>query len=1712
MRGFLVGPVLSLLLLLATGEGTSAASSPACKTYTIQPGDSCTSIAGKFSITIPTLNGYCNCCNDLEAGNSICVSPGTLQAPPTTNADGSCVEVQVQSGQNCYSIAMSHPPLTQALIQSINPDINCNLLSPGAWLCVTQGTKPDRRPKPDAKGFCAPYTVVKDDSCSSLAAANGISNDDIDHFNQQTFAWNGCQNLQIGAHICLSTGTPPAPTIIPGLQCGAQSQNGSTCPLNVCCDKWGWCGQTEEFCKVVPGPPGNGCQSNCGMTAPPSSVVCTDTMKYTVGYWSSWATTRPCQPYFPEDIDPRQWTHLHYAFGVVDATGQVNVDDTGGNYTMLDRLVALKNTAPSLKVVLSVGGWSFQNVGPTQDRFKNMVATQASRATFIKSCLSLFTAHKVDGLDIDWEYPATPERSGIFSDTDNYLAFVKEARAAFGTQYTLSVAAPSGYWYLRGYKIAEMSPFLDYIVFMLYDLHGNWDASIPSLGPYLNAHNNMTEITTSITMMQKAGVPSNKILMGLGFYGRTFLMSDPTCTAAGTCTFQNPGGIDPTIDDYVNTALAGPCTGAGGILAYYELQAAANHSKVMEWVDKDAMANILVYNTDNWGAYETGETLLMKVAAAKEMCLGGVVVWAVDLDDNENSLANALSGTGLGQSQIVDMSGMNSFVQGLSSLQILPNTFFDDLMTAIGPIITTQDYSMINSQKLIMNGCVAMLNQLLTLMQDRFDNNVIAANTKPYITQMENVLFSKGLQYFTCTGPKGKISCPTAMPGSTDSDVGGNVAWTCTDQASFSKLLQPFGIDPQNLAFADYSYNLDNCSGGLRRRFAGGGQICIPIRRKWTKFPTITTSGTKTNDYAAYAYNIYKKSEDSKVQDFLNAHILSDMKPFFSCNPGPCSSTPFKTVQYTVTDSNGLNSFMSQQLGVSPSDFTTSGTIKNSGQPEIASQCGRFGTNCGTPGYTLNGVPQMSPNWPENPQPNIVSFMTNCRTLINTANTLIGQTDVSLNSTRDNIKALTMQLGVANQTLQSMVQYETATETAVAADEKKRKNFLEAIISAIVGLVLAAILPGAGEVLDAAIGAFTTIRLAAEAGDLGSDIADFATTAGKWADSIGDAGANAANVARDMFEALPDFLKTVIGFAKNAFDQLGTLVKCAATQYIDGEVQSSIEDALPDFGVARRSLSPLASPPSTTRLRFPAAVSPRASRTTLSSEELDELWSLAAMPRVPLPKHVSTHTGYLPQPSGDIILSIRGGKRKKSPNVAASGAQATKKQKRAKGSGSDPTANDKPDCVFQTVERQLSTSSYDAKCKSAGGAYGFFGATPDAALDTLQLTLTPYDGNNRKDVDDVYESLGGSRWGYGTNQKKGDPNLVKFWTQCDHSLEVNEVSQMIGKPMMDKMGSALTPDALCALWKEADSGSYAAHLNDVKGCINGADNMRQIARDMNQIKVPQVQNGEGFGAAKASDANILGTLTYLGLPDFVDRRTKTAKCLSDALKKHSKLVGVNVGEADKAQAESLSQFLSDKGDDVVSTTDKNLVEGRKSMRTKIAGDRPATYITDSGDWNNIEKVDKVLNAKIIASDALWKETALKVPADGVSAVEKYKGFDDPKFRNGDPTLPSGGDPTTDPNKPKNGGPTGGSGDPPPSPACPAGKARRDGGGDCVPNTPGQGTPADPHDPGSNHPADPNNHSGVDGSIEGDKGPFGDLDHEPSRGQVRASHGGGVGCG
>lgn len=216
-----------------------------------------------------------------------------------------------------------------------------------------------------------------------------------------------------------------------------------------------------------------------------------------VAYLTSWKDAMP---------DPTLMTHINYAFGhVTDSFDGVEIH----NPSRLDQVVALKKQNPNLKVLLSVGGWGSGN-------FSEMAADPDKRKAFAKDCARVVKEHGLDGIDIDWEYP-TSAMAGISAspdDTANFTLLMQDLRKALGKDKELTLATVCSADYI---DFPAIMPSVDFVNIMAYDM-GN----APSLhsGLFHSEHTLGMCSSEAVQAHLKAGVPREKLVMGMPFYGR----------------------------------------------------------------------------------------------------------------------------------------------------------------------------------------------------------------------------------------------------------------------------------------------------------------------------------------------------------------------------------------------------------------------------------------------------------------------------------------------------------------------------------------------------------------------------------------------------------------------------------------------------------------------------------------------------------------------------------------------------------------------------------------------------------------------------------------------------------------------------------------------------------------------------------------------------------------------------------------------------------------------------------------------------------------------------------------------------------------------------------------------------------------------------------------------------------------------------------------
>ncbi|WP_169514081.1 glycosyl hydrolase family 18 protein [Jonesia quinghaiensis] len=360
-----------------------------------------------------------------------------------------------------------------------------------------------------------------------------------------------------------------------------------------------------------------------------------------VGYFTNWGVYQ--RNYHVKDIktsgSAEKMTHILYAFGnvkngectigdafadfeksyaaaqSVDGVADTWDQDLRGNFNQLRKL---KAEYPHLKVIWSFGGWTWS------DGFGQ--ASQNPEA-FASSCRDLVEdprwADVFDGIDIDWEYPnacgATCDNSGY----DAYTDVIRALRAEFGTDLVTSAITADA---TDGGKIdaadyAGAAEYLDWIMPMTYDFFGAWDASGPTaphspLSTYPGIPKPGFDSTTTVNKLTSMGIPSEKILLGLGFYGRgwTGVTQD---APGGAATGAAPGSYEAGIEDYKVLAQSCPATGTVGGTSYG-------------------------FCNGNWWSYDTPQDIVKKMEFASAQDLGGAFFWELSGDTPDGDLVNAI--------------------------------------------------------------------------------------------------------------------------------------------------------------------------------------------------------------------------------------------------------------------------------------------------------------------------------------------------------------------------------------------------------------------------------------------------------------------------------------------------------------------------------------------------------------------------------------------------------------------------------------------------------------------------------------------------------------------------------------------------------------------------------------------------------------------------------------------------------------------------------------------------------------------------------------------------------------------------------------------------------------------------------------------------------------------------------------------------------------
>lgn len=317
-----------------------------------------------------------------------------------------------------------------------------------------------------------------------------------------------------------------------------------------------------------------------------------------------------------ETIDATQLTHINYAF-VNIKDNKAFLDNEARDTENFKRLNTLKQKNPALQILISIGGWSWS------ENFSDAVLTPALRKDFAVSAVDIIRKHKLDGVDIDWEYPGLPgEEGNVYrkEDEENFTLMFEALRKELdvleketGKKKLLTTATGGFASFLNQTNMGKAQVYLDYINLMTYDYHPS-KIAVHHTNLYdskLNLSQNSAD--RAIKAYMQAGVPASKIVIGLAFYGRNYKVQANAQKGLGDSIVRAPNSYGKGF-----TFMKDSLINQKGFIAYRDEEAKASYMFNAE--------------TKQFISYDDEWSVANKCAYVLEHKLGGVMFWEYHSD------------------------------------------------------------------------------------------------------------------------------------------------------------------------------------------------------------------------------------------------------------------------------------------------------------------------------------------------------------------------------------------------------------------------------------------------------------------------------------------------------------------------------------------------------------------------------------------------------------------------------------------------------------------------------------------------------------------------------------------------------------------------------------------------------------------------------------------------------------------------------------------------------------------------------------------------------------------------------------------------------------------------------------------------------------------------------------------------------------------------
>ncbi|KAF7419347.1 hypothetical protein PC9H_001934 [Pleurotus ostreatus] len=299
-------------------------------------------------------------------------------------------------------------------------------------------------------------------------------------------------------------------------------------------------------------------------------------------------------------------------------------DEAGNNlYGCLKQLYLLKLKNRNLKVLLSIGGWTYSQSGHF-----SFVTSASSRATFVQNAVQLIEDYGFDGIDLDFEYPATAAEGQGFADLFTALRTAFDqlaARKGDATPYLLSAAVSAGPANYANLVVPQMDKALSFWNLMAYDYAGSWLSFADNQANLYGGTRTGVNTDDAVKFFTSHGATASKITMGeyssIPLYGRAF---ENTAGIGQSYSGIGPGTIEAGVYSYKALPLAGATV-------------VENTTDVTSY-SYDAAKKELV-------SYDTPRIVTMKAQYVASKGLAGSMFWELSTDKVGSS---SLVGTSAG--------------------------------------------------------------------------------------------------------------------------------------------------------------------------------------------------------------------------------------------------------------------------------------------------------------------------------------------------------------------------------------------------------------------------------------------------------------------------------------------------------------------------------------------------------------------------------------------------------------------------------------------------------------------------------------------------------------------------------------------------------------------------------------------------------------------------------------------------------------------------------------------------------------------------------------------------------------------------------------------------------------------------------------------------------------------------------------------------------